>query len=317
MSGPLLVTGGTGLLGSALRDVVPSVLFLSSADGDLRDSSVAHRLFSELRPSAVLHLAARVGGVKANAANNVTFFEDNALINTAVLGAARRERVPKLVSLLSTCAFPLFAERPTTESDLQSSAPYQGNAGYGYAKRMLDVHTRLVAAEEGFDWSTLTPVTMYGPHDSFDAESGHVVGSLIRRCWNAKVHGTPFIVWGSGRAIRQFVFVRDIARLLLNAKDRSMGPTTTIVTPDEGITIKALAESIAQTMEYQGPIVFDSSQPEGVPVKRLRSTQFTSQFPGFRFTGLQEGLAETVQWFLKQEQPTNERRHQPSLCPQS
>ncbi len=317
MTGPLLVTGGTGLLGSALRQAVPQALFLSSADGDLRDIGVAQRIFSALRPSRVIHLAARVGGVKENAAENTAFFEDNALINAAVLSAARRARVPKLTALLSSCAFPLFTDRPTTESDLQSSAPYQGNAGYGYAKRMLDVHIRMVAAEEGFDWSTLTPVTMYGPYDSFDADSGHVVGSLIRRCWEAKTGGTPYTVWGSGRAVRQFVFVRDVARLIVHGMDRSLGPATTIVAPDEGITIKTLAESIAQTMAYSGPILFDHTQPEGVLVKRLRSGHFTSQFPSFQFTGLREGLTETMRWFVRDREQKAERPVQPSLCRQS
>lgn len=309
MTGPLVVTGGTGLLGSALRQAAPQALFLSSADGDLRDIGVTQRIFSELRPSKVLHLAARVGGVKENAARNVIFFEDNALINAAVLSAARRARVPKLISLLSSCAFPLFAERSTTESDLQSSAPYQGSGGYGYAKRMLDVHTRLVATENGFDWSTLTPVTIYGPHDSFDSASGHVVGSLIRRCWEAKMHGTPFNVWGSGQAVRQFVFVRDVAKLLLERLEKSHGSATTIVAPDGGLTIKSLAESVAHSLNYTGPIRFDPTQPEGVRIKRLRSTEFSSQYPNFRFTSLQTGLSETVQWFVS--------HHEQSLCPQT
>jgi len=297
MTGPLVVTGGTGLLGSAIRRLHPQAIFLSTADGDLRDLSVAHHLFAEIRPAQVLHLAARVGGVKANAANNSRFFEDNVLINTAVLSAARMSRVPKLVSVLSSCAFPLFADRPTTEADLQAALPYDGNAGYGYAKRMLDLHIRLAAKDEGLQWTTLTPVTMYGPDDSFDSESGHVVGSLIHRCHEALTMGKPYTVWGSGQAVRQFVFVQDVAHLMLEALERFSEPSTTIVTPDNGITIKALAESVAKVMDYNGPIVFDQSQPEGVRVKRLCSTEFSSRFQGFQFTDLKKGLEDTVRWF--------------------
>ena len=305
MTGPLVVTGGTGLLGSAIRQAFPQAVFLSSTDGDLRDIGVAYRIFTELRPSKVVHLAARVGGVKENATHNVAFFEDNALINAAVLSAARRARVPKLISLLSSCAFPLFAERSTKENDLHSSAPCQGNEGYGYAKRMLDVHTCLVAREEGLDWSTLTPVTMYGPHDSFDAESGHVVGSLIRRCWEAKSYGVPFNVWGSGQAVRQFVFVRDVAQVILERLERVHGSSATIIiAPDDGRTIKSLAEFIARTMNYTGPIQFDPRQPEGVLVKRVCSTEFSAQFPNFRFTPLHTGLSETVQWFVSHCEPS-------------
>lgn len=299
MTGPLLITGGTGLLGSAIRKIQPDAIFLSRADGDLRDRSVAERLLKEIRPVQIVHLAGLVGGVKVNAANNSRFFEDNALINTAVLSAARSLRIQRLVSLLSSCAFPLFPDRATTEDDLQASLPYDGNAGYGYAKRMLDIHTRLVAKEEGWKWTTLTPVTLYGPRDSFDPEAGHVVGSLIRRCWDAKTTGTPYVVWGSGRAVRQFVFVDDVARIAVDALRRNLDSTTTIIAPDAGITVQTLAETIAAVMGYTGPILFDHNQPEGVPVKRLRSMTFSGRFPDRRFTSLRNGLDATVRWFME------------------
>jgi GDP-L-fucose synthase len=296
--------------------MAPEAVYLSRTDGDLRDVGVAHRIFSELRPAKVLHLAALVGGVKDNADHNVAFFEDNVLINAAVLSAARQARVPKLIALLSSCAFPLFPERPTTESDLQSGVPYDGNAGYGLAKRMLDRHIHMVVAETGWGWSSLTPVTIYGPHDRFEAGSGHVVGSLIRRCWEAKTYGRPFAVWGSGRAVRQFAFVDDVARLLLHRLEEPCGPDTTIVAPDEGITIKSLAESVARALDYSGPILFDSSQPEGVLVKRLRSERFSSRFPNVGFTSLREGLNETVRWFLRLQEPAASAcGREPSWCP--
>jgi GDP-L-fucose synthase len=277
----------------------PQAVLLGSADGDLRQFDVARRMFQEIRPSRVLHFAGLVGGVKANAAQNSRFFEHNALINTSVLSVARELRIRKLVSVLSSCAFPIFPDRATTEEDLQSALPYDGNAGYGYAKRMLDLHTRMAAKDEGLMWTTLTPVTMYGPHDSFDSEHGHVVGSLIRRCWDAKTTGSPYAVWGRGRAVRQFVFVRDVAQVALNAVERDLEPTTTIIAPDSGITIKSLAEIIADVMGYAGPIIFDQCQPEGVPVKQLRSACFESRFQAFQFTDLRKGLEETVRWFVR------------------
>ncbi|MGE0642060.1 MAG: NAD-dependent epimerase/dehydratase family protein [Nitrospira sp.] len=298
--GPLLVTGGTGLLGSAIRRIRPDAVFLSRMDGDLRERSVAHRLFEQIRPAEVLHLAGLVGGVKANATHNSQFLEDNALLNTAVLTAARSIRVPKLVAMLSSCAFPFFPDRATTETDLQSGLPYGGNAGYGSAKRLLDLHVRMAAREEGLRWTTLTPVTMYGPYDSFDPERGHVIGSLIRRCWEAHTQSAPYVVWGSGQAVRQFVFVDDMARLALDAVAADLSSETTIVAPDVGVTIRELAETIAEVMGYGGPIVFDRTQPEGVLVKRLRSESFLRQFPGYSFTSLQAGIEATVRWFRTQ-----------------
>jgi len=300
MTGPLLVTGGSGLLGSAVRELHPRAVFVTSADGDLRRPDVAKALLEKVRPSSLLHLAGLVGGVKTNAAQNSRFFEDNALINVSVLSAARELRIPRVVSILSSCAFPMFADRATSEDDLQTGLLYDGNAGYGHAKRMLDLHTRLAAKDEGLAWTTLTPVTMYGPHDSFDSEHSHVVGSLIQRCWNAKTMGTPYVVWGSGRAVRQFVFARDVARVALDAIERDLEPTTTIIAPDPGITIRSLAENIAVVMDYTGPILFDQSQPEGVLIKRIQSTCFTSRFPAFQFTVLRTGLAETIRSFAQQ-----------------
>lgn len=313
MIGPVLVTGGSGLLGQAVRRLRPDAVYLSSRDGDLRNRSVAEQLLQSIRPSQILHLAGVVGGIKANVAENARFLEDNILINTAVLSAARRMQVPRLTTMLSSCAFPFFSDRPTTETDVQGAVPYDGNAGYAHAKRTLDLQIRLAAKEAGLAWNSLTPVTMYGPHDSFDLESGHVVGALIRRCHDAQRHGTAFTVWGTGRAVRQFVYVDDVARVALRALAGTWGPGTTIVTPDEGISIAHLAGTIGRVMDYPGPIVFDATQPEGVPVKRLRSMTFEERFPGNRFTSLTDGLTETVRWFLSRELGQSQR-HEPSLC---
>ena len=318
MTGPLLVTGGSGLLGRAVRRLRPDAVYLSSQDGDLRNRSVAEQLLQSIRPSQILHLAGVVGGVKANAADNSRFFEANILINTAVLSAARRLRVPRLTTMLSSCAFPFYAERSTTESDLQSALPYHGNVGYAHAKRTLDLHIVLAANEAGLAWNSLTPVTMYGPHDSFDLETGHVVGALIRRCHDARRHGTAFTVWGTGRAVRQFIYVDDVARLAVRALEGAWGPETTIVAPDAGVSIRTLAETIAQAMGYEGPILFDRSQPEGVLVKQLQSETFLRRFPAYHFTPLQAGIEATVRWFRTQrpaEEPAS--CSEASLCPHS
>lgn len=297
MTGPLLVTGGTGLLGSAILALRPDAVCLSQADGDLRDRSHAERLFNDIRPGQVLHLAALVGGVQANAVRNGQFFEDNLLINTNVLAAARRMRVPRLVTALSSCAFSFYPDRPTAEADLHQGTPFDGNMGYASAKRMLNLHIHLASRDHGCAWTSLTPVSMYGPYDNFDLQDGHVVGSLIHRCWLAKHEKTPLVVWGSGEAIRQFVFVKDVARLMVSALTNESAPDTVIVAPDAGVTIRVLAQLIAKALRFNGPIQYDGSKPEGVRVKRLSSRSFQTRFKEFRFTDLEEGLQETVGWF--------------------
>jgi GDP-L-fucose synthase len=303
--GPLLVTGGTGLLGRALRALCPTGVFVSSRDCDLRDRRQVESLFRRVRPSQVIHLAAHVGGVKANAQWNADLFESNVEINTTVLSVARELRVHRLIAVLSSCAFPVYHDRPSTESDLHVDLPYRGNLGYAFAKRLLDVHVRLVAEEDGFAWTTIVPATMYGPHDNFDPDTGHVIGALFYRCWLAEQTGSPMIVWGSGQAMRQFVFVRDVARLLVLMLGQEAGPETVIVSPDAGITIRVLAESVAHALKYQRPIRYDTSQPEGIRIKRLRSRHFEQSFPNFTFTTLEEGLDETARWFLSTKHNAN------------
>ena len=193
----ILVTGGSGLLGHALRQELPGVVFLSRRDGNLRNHAIAEQIFTQHRPRIVIHLAAQVAGVKKNASYNADLFLDNILINTHVLSLAAQYGTERLIGILSTCAYPFFDDRPTQESDLHSSIlPFAGNLGYGYAKRALDIQTRLISEQYGIRASTITPVTMFGPHDNWDLESGHVIASLIHSCFLAKQNRLPFTVWG-------------------------------------------------------------------------------------------------------------------------
>lgn len=293
----ILVTGGGGLLGHALRQICPQATYLTSRHYDLRDPCEVGRLFDEHEPRRILHLAARVGGIKVNAEKNADLFADNVKINTNVLSEAHRRGVSRLVSVLSSCAFPVLAERPASEEDLHLGLPYVGNLGYGYAKRMLDLQTKLLWEQHRSQFSTLTPVTLFGPHDNWDLEEAHVLAALIHKCLFAKQQDRPLEVWGSGDAVRQFVFVQDVARLLLWELDHFVAPTTVIVAADTGLTIRALAHRIAEAMDFRGPMVFDTSKPEGQRVRVMKSAQFATRFPDFVFTSFEEGLKITVQWF--------------------
>lgn len=295
----LLITGGSGLLGSALKPLCPNAIFVNSQNADLRDLSQVRALFRKFRPSHVLHLAAKVGGVRVNAEQNADLFTQNVQINTNVLSVACEEGVSRLISILSSCAFNLYPDKDSSEEDLHVDVPFEGNLGYGYSKRMLDIHTKLLANQYGCRFSTLAPVTMYGPHDNFDLEEGHVISSLLHKGLLAKKQGKPLQVWGGGQAIRQFIYVEDVARLLMEMLKSFNGPETVIVSRDNGVTIKELVTEIAKSIGFQGAVEFDKTKPEGILVKRMKSRKFNQQFPNFSFTPLQEGLQRSIEWFCQ------------------
>lgn len=302
MRSPPLVTGGSGLLGSALKELNPQAIFLNSQDGDLKDPCQVENIFKKYRPQKVLHLAARVGGVKSNALYSADYYSDNVLMNTNVLNTAQKHGVKKLISVLSSCAFPTFEDRPTTEKDLFELKPFSGNLGYGYAKRMLALHTKLLREQYGCDYSTITPVTLFGPNDNFSLEEGHVVGALIHKCYLAKKENKPFEVWGSGESIRQFVYSFDVAKILLKLLNdtNSLKGDTLIVNMDSGITIKELAQMITKVIQFEGPLVFNKNFPEGNKKRVLESLYFGNYFSDFKFTNMEQALSQTVKWFIKQ-----------------
>jgi GDP-L-fucose synthase len=297
MRGGTLVTGAGGLLGNALRRLLPDAMFAPpSRDCDLADPRWAEELFSSVRPARVLHLAARVGGVKLNAEKNAELYAENVRINTNVLAAAQRHGATRLISLLSACAFDFPEDRPAGPADLHAALPFAGNLGYAYSKRALDVHTRILRAQHGVAFSTITPVTLYGPHDNDDPESGHVVAALLRKAVLARRDGRPLEVWGTGLAVRQFVFVDDAARVLIDLLERDLGAETLIVAPDDGVAIAELARAAARAAGFAGEIVFDPSKPEGAARRVLSRQDFQKTFPGFRFTPLDEGLRSAAAW---------------------
>lgn len=297
MRARILVTGGSGFLGHALKQVCPTAVYLTRQDGDLTDLNETRRLFEAFRPKRVIHLAAEVGGIKKNADRNADLFTANVRINTNVLTAAHEQKVSRLISILSSCSFRFYADRPSTEEDLHVGLPFGGNLGYGYAKRMLDIQTRLFWEQYGCRYSSITPVTMFGPNDNWDLEEGHVAASLIHKSFLAKQQGKALEVWGSGQAVRQFVYSLDVARLLIRALEIWWGPETVIVSPDSGISIAHLAKRITGAVKFEGSLVFNTGKPEGERVRILESGTFSRHFPDFVFTPLDEGLKASAEWF--------------------
>jgi len=219
MTSTILVTGGSGLVGSAIKAFVEenpnedeSYVFLSSRDGDLRSRSDCDAIFEKHKPKKVIHLAAKVGGLFANMKQKVEFYRENMIMNDNVMECCRIHKVDKLISYLSTCIFPDKTTFPIDETMLHDGPPHSSNEGYAYAKRMVDTMNRAYAEEYGCNFTSIIPTNIYGPRDNFSIENGHVIPGLIHKVYLAKKNDTPFTIWGSGKPLRQFMYSEDLAR---------------------------------------------------------------------------------------------------------
>ena len=191
------------------------IILLGTSDYDLRNLSEVNKMFENKSPDAVIHLAAKVGGVKGNADYVADFFYDNIKINTNVLEAARKNNVSKVLSLLSTCIYPDNAKYPLTENQIHDGPPHESNFGYAYAKRMLEVQSRSIRKQYGFKYTTAVPNNIYGPNDNFDLIKSHVIPSIIRKIYEFKNYKKIPEFWGDGKALREFTYSKDIAKALL------------------------------------------------------------------------------------------------------
>jgi GDP-L-fucose synthase len=304
----VLVTGGTGLLGRAIRELVgddPGWHFACSADGDLRSELQTDILFAKVKPTHVIHLAARVGGLFANQADNAGFLADNTRINLNVLEAAKKFRVQKVVSCLSTCVFPDAAELPLTAGAMHAGPPHASNEGYAHAKRLVEVMSRLLSKQTGKPFVCVVPVNLYGPNDNFDPETSHVVAALIHKACTQDV----LRVRGTGRPRRQFLFSRDAARLVLDALDGYDDVDTPLMLAPPAsheISVRALA-TMVQLLCGCPAIEFDDDPAADGQFQKTAACAT----PDFEFTSLHDGLQSTIAWYwvaLESAQALSRRR---------
>jgi GDP-L-fucose synthase len=265
---------------------------------DLRDRDAIIRLYETARPDIVVHLAAVVGGIGANRANPGRFFYDNAIIGIQMMEYARRFGVDKFVAVGTVCAYPKLTPIPFKEDDLWNGYPEDTNAPYGLAKKMLLVQGQAYRAQYGFNATYLLPVNLYGPRDNFDLETGHVIPSLIRKCQEAKDRGCRHVIlWGDGSPTREFLYVEDAAEGIVLATERVRRRGTGQSRVRQEIAIKALAKLVADTVGFDGQIIWDTTKPNGQPRRCLDVDRAWQRF-GFRATcDLAEGIRATVEWF--------------------
>ncbi|RYZ02310.1 MAG: GDP-L-fucose synthase [Myxococcales bacterium] len=305
-AGKVLVTGGAGFLGShvveALRAAgATQIVAPRSQEFDLTDQLATRRMFEQERPDLVVHLAAKVGGIGANQKLPGTFFRDNMAMGLHVLEEARRAGTRKVVVAGTICAYPKFAPIPFKEDDLWNGFPEETNAPYGVAKKALLVMAQAYRQEFGSNFVMLFPVNLYGPRDNFDLESSHVIPAMIRKFDTAlRTGASEVVLWGDGSPTREFLYVEDAARGLVEAAQRYDGADPVNLGVGFEVSMQQLAQLIAGKVGYTGNVVWDTSRPNGQPRRMLDTSRAKERFGFTARVGLDEGLDRTVAWYRKE-----------------
>ncbi len=303
-----LVTGGGGFLGShvvqRLRALPGTTVFAPrSAEFDLLVPDDVDMLLELSRPHVVIHLAAKVGGIGANRAHPGSFFHDNALMGLHLIEACRTHPgaagLRKFVQLGTVCSYPKLAPVPFRENDLWNGYPEETNAPYGIAKKALLVMLQGYRQEYGFPGVHLLLANTYGPRDNFDLASGHVVPSMLRKFLEARDRGDASVtLWGDGTPTREFLYVDDAAEAVVAAAERYEGPAPVNLGSGEEISMKILAETIRTLTGFPGDVVWDASQPNGQPRRKLDTSRALQRFGWKATTPFAEGLRKTLDWYL-------------------
>jgi GDP-L-fucose synthase len=271
---------------------------VSSKDCDLTNFKETNRLFNEYRPSVVLHLAAKVGGIKANMSFLGDFFRENSQINLNVLECSRLNNVKKVISLLSTCVYPDEVTYPLTEDKIHLGPPHPSNYAYAYAKRMLDIQSRSYRDQYGCNFITAIPNNLYGPNDNYDLENSHVIPALMRKIHEAKTNNTELVVWGDGSPLREFTYSGDIAKILIYLMEKYDSSDPINVGNTVEYNLKSLVEVLCSVMDYRGEIIWDTSKPMGQhrkpsSNKKLLNLGWTPE----DYSDLKQSLTITYKWF--------------------
>ena len=299
----ILVTGGTGLVGSAIKKISNNYdyefKFLSSKDCDLTNYDKTKYYFEKYRPNMVIHLAAYVGGLFKNMNYKVDMLEKNLLINFNVIKVCHELKVKKLISCLSTCIFPDKTSYPINEEMLHNGPPHNSNDAYAYSKRMLEIHSKAYQEQYNDNFICIIPTNIYGEHDNYSLEDGHVVPALIHRCFLAKENREKFIVRGTGTPLRQFIYSEDLAKLILWVLENYEDKDSIILSvgEKEEVSIENIARSIAKAYDYEHMIEFDSSFADGQFKKTADNSKLIKLIGDFKFIDINEGIKRSVEWF--------------------
>jgi GDP-L-fucose synthase len=294
MENKILVTGGKGLVGSEF--IGDQYFKPSSKEYDLTDKDQTYRLMLK-NFDGIIHCAAKVGGIGGNMNYKGEFFYDNIMMNTNIIEGARLSKVKNLVAFLSTCVFPDNIDYPLNEKKIHLGPPHSSNDAYAYSKRMVDVQIRAYKEQYGLNYKSVIPSNIFGPNDNYDIINGHVIPSLIHKCYLARENKTPLTIWGSGKPLREFIYSKDVAKLTEWVLYNYNETEPIILSTSEEISIRDVVDMIVEIMNFKNNVIFDDSKPDGQFRKPSDNHKIKKYLPNFKFTPLYDGLKETIEYF--------------------
>mgnify|MGYP003629870172 FL=1 len=297
MDKKILVTGGSGLVGQHLQDILPDAIYVSSSAYDLTKMSAVKEMMIDFEPNVVIHLAARVGGIIDNINHPVDYLEENVLMNTNVLKACHESDVEKVIAILSTCIYPDVVDTyPMREEDLFNGPPTETNFSYGFAKRCMAAHIDSYRKQYDKKWSYLIPCNLYGEYDKYEEHHSHFVSALIKKIYEAD---DSIELWGTGKPLRQFMYGGDLARVIKYMIDKDVVGSFNVA-PEWVHSINDLAEIGKKACLKDKLVVnYNSNKPDGQFRKDVDSSKLLSILKDFKFTSLEEGIRKVYDNFSK------------------
>ena len=299
----ITITGGEGFLGKHLirkmKEKGYNHLYIADIPKyDLVKIEDIQRMYEDSKPDIVIHLAAKVGGIGFNQAYPASLFYENLMMGTQLFHQGHLRNIEKFVAIGTICAYPKYTPAPFKEKNLWNGYPEETNAPYGLAKKMMLVQSQAYRQQYGFNSIFLLPVNLYGPGDNFDPKSSHVIPALIQKCVNAIVHSEKeIVVWGTGKATREFFYVEDAAEAIILATERYNKSDPVNIGAGFEISIKELVKLIVKLTGFEGKIIWDKSKPDGQPRRVLDTSMAEKEF-GFKVKkDFKEGLRKTIEWY--------------------
>ena len=310
MSNTILITGGYGFLGQwVFKKLIDhgykenEIIRFRSKDFDLTEQNETRKLLNKYKPNTVIHLAARVGGIGANKENPGKFFYDNMAMGVNIIEASRAHDVKEFIQVGTVCSYPKFCPIPFKETDLWNGYPEETNAPYGIAKKALYTMLEGYCEQYNFNSMVFVPCNLYGPGDNFDPKSSHVIPALIKKIIYAKNNNIDSVdCWGDGSATREFLYVKDCAEIII----KSLGKIGQYRICNIGsgfekeTSIKDLVYNICKVVGYKGNINWQTDKPNGQPRRLVDSSQLNDFIDYQEFTPLEQGLKETIDWYVSQ-----------------